>query len=153
GVMVADVRSVNPDTTHYTGRTFSKNMHEIGSDWKVFNMTTFTYDLDTTATFFIKTIVDSGSVYQIKFTGFTSSAGKAVFAKRLVSTTSVKDVTNNISAHTIVPNPASSNADLVLTAKEATSARVIIIDMMGRVLQNTPVSLNAGLNALRLNTS
>lgn len=154
GVQVADVRGVNPDTTTFAGRTFTHNMHEIGSDWKVFNTTTFTYDLDTTGTFFIKTIVDTGAIYQIKFTGFTSSQGKAVFAKRIVQfPTNVHDVNNIVTAHTLVPNPATTNADLVINTKEAADARFIVTDITGKVMQNTPVKLNSGLNALRINTA
>ncbi len=153
GVMVADVRNVNPDTATFGSRTFSKNMHEIGSDWKAFNMTTFTYDLDTTATFFVKTIVDTGAIYQIKFTGFTSSIGKAVFAKRIVQFPLSVEAVEKITAHTLVPNPANNNADLVIEAKQTANARLLVTDITGKVLQNTPVSLNTGLNALRINTA
>jgi len=156
GVQVADVRGVDADTTRFNGRTFTHKMCEIGSDWKEFIMPSSAppyWQLDTTATFFVKTIVDTGAIYQIKFTGFTSSLGKAVFAKRIVQfPANVHDVNNIVTAHTLVPNPATTNADLVINTKEAADARFIVTDITGKVMQNTPVKLNSGLNALRINT-
>ncbi len=154
GVDVADVRNVDADTTTFNGRTFTRKMCEIGSDWKEYIRATNSWKLDSNATFFIKTIVDTGAIYQIKFTGFTSSLGKAVFAKRIVQfPANVHDVNNIVTAHTLVPNPATTNADLVINTKEAADARFIVTDITGKVMQNTPVKLNSGLNALRINTA
>ncbi len=154
GVMVADVRNVNPDTTHsYNAYARIKDKHAIGSDWKSFNMTTFQYDIDTTATFFVQT-VDS-AIYQVKFTGFTSSSGKIVFAKRMLAQpVAVKEVTNNISSHMMVPNPAADNSDFVMEAKEsANNSRLFVTDMTGKVVMNGFVNIEKGLNAFRINTS
>ncbi|MBS1772533.1 MAG: T9SS type A sorting domain-containing protein [Bacteroidetes bacterium] len=153
GVTVADVRPVNPDTTvSYKAYNYTKTMNEIGFDWKIFTPPTGPYTIDTTITYFIKT--KDTAVYQIKFTGFTSSTGKIVFAKRLWQfPANVNEVTNNISAHMIVPNPANNNADLVIDAKEASGNTMLIVtDITGKVALKSNVALNKGLNALQINT-
>ena len=157
-VAVADVRGVNPDTTvSYNKYTRTLKLNEIGSDWKAFNMTTFAYDIDTTATFFVQT-VDS-AVYQIKFTAFHSASdpnatGRVVFAKRMWAfPADVKNVNNTISQHIIAPNPATTEANIVLTAKESTTAQLVITDIAGRLIQNNTININQGLNAFKVNTS
>lgn len=153
GVTVAEARKMNPDTATYGWRTYNKNMSEIGSDWKVFNNTTFQYEYDTVS-YFVKAIVDT-AVYQIKFTSFSSSTGKFVFAKRIVAfPASVGQVSNYITRHSMVPNPASNEASLLLESNEAVAtARFMVTDITGKVIVNTTTALNKGLNALRVNTS
>lgn len=158
GVMVAEARKMDADTVKYPWRTFNKNMSEIGSDWKVFNNTTFQYEYDTVS-YFVKTIVDT-AVYQIKFSKFESGSGPAgtgkfVFAKRMVSfPASVGNLSKHIARHSIVPNPASSETSLVLESNEAVAtARFTVTDITGKVIVNTTTSLQKGLNALQVNTS
>jgi hypothetical protein len=157
-VRVADVRSVNPDTTVlYNSYTRTKNIHEIGSDWKIFNMTTFQYDMDTTATFFVQT--EDTAIYQIKFTKFESGSGpsgtgKVVFGKRMLAfPTAVHEPAANIAAHTLVPNPSNNETDLVINAKAAANAQLLVTDINGRIAQRGVIDLKKGLNAFRINTA
>ena len=152
GVTVAEARKMNPDTATHGWRTYNRSINEIGSDWKVFNNTTFQYEYDTVS-YFVK--ATDAAIYQIKFTSFSSSTGKFVFAKRMVAfPASVGQVSNYIARHSIVPNPASNEASLLLESNEAVAtARFMVTDITGKVMVNTTTALNKGLNALQVNTS
>ena len=144
---VADVRGVKADTAHYQNYAFTRKLGEIGYDWVNFNMTTFMYQIDTTATFFVKT-TNTNEYWQMQFTGFYSSRGTAVFRKRLITTTAVANVTSAVNAWYLVPNPATNNASLMIDAKAATdNARLVVTDLTGKMMQQATVSLHAGINA------
>lgn len=159
GVEVADVRMVNPDTTNsYNSYPYTKTMNEIGFDWKIFTPPVGPYTIDTTATFFIKTV--DGGIYQIKFTKFESGSGpsgtgKVVFAKRMwKSPLKVSDVTSTISTHMLAPNPAGNNTDMIIDANKASAnAMLLVTDMTGKTIQLNRINVNKGLNAYRINTS
>lgn len=161
GVTVADVRMVNPDTTvTYNAYPYTKTMNEIGFDWKIFTPPVGPYSMDTTATFFVKSI-DNG-VYQIKFTKFESGSGpsgtgKVVFAKRMWVApipVNVAQVTSAVSTHMLAPNPAGNDADMLIDVKEASAnAMMVVTDMTGKTILANRININKGLNAFRINTS
>lgn len=157
-VEVAEISGVNPDTVKVDTNSadYSDRMQEIGSDWKTFNMGTMTYDVDTTRTYFVKTY-KSMEYYQVKFTAFDYMIGKTVFAKRKVANipTSVATLEKTaITAHSLVPNPANNDADIMVDMNEAAPGSMLIItDMTGRVAQRTNIDLKKGLNGFRVNTS
>jgi hypothetical protein len=65
--------SFNPDD-------FTSNISEIGSDWKTFDMSTFSYKVVDSLAFFVKTPAEK--VYKVMFTGFEgSSSGIITFNK------------------------------------------------------------------------
>ena len=158
-VEVAELTNVKPNTittANYSTNlgTISKEINTIGDDWKKFNMTTFKYELDTLTSFIVKS-VNSGTYYHLRFTRFDGgSTGKVVFAKRALATTSVKSVTSNVSSYSIYPNPAQNNINVMLDAKAAsTNTQIVLIDMTGKVLQNTTVNLKQGINAYSFDVS
>jgi hypothetical protein len=152
-VKVAEAKNLSPDTVTYMNYPYTTYASEIGSDWKAFNMGTFMYDIDTLASYFVRSF-NSQEYYQIKFTRFDGSAtGKYVFAKRMIAATAVKDVVNNISTYALAPNPAVNQAHMVLDAKEAGDAQLIVTSFTGQVMQRNFVALNKGTNAFTINTS
>ncbi|MCB0699296.1 MAG: T9SS type A sorting domain-containing protein [Chitinophagales bacterium] len=158
-MLKADVRNVNPDTTKYNNYLWSTGtelINEPGYDWKTFNNSTFKWELDTNATFYILS-TNSKEIYQIAFTRFDGgSTGKTVFKKRKVADapiTSVNNIEQVVTSHVLVPNPASGRTDMLLTANEATNARMIITDITGKTMLNSPVRLDKGLNALGVDVS
>ncbi len=156
GVNVAVAHNVNADTTHYQNYAFSNNMTAIGSDWKTFNMTTFTYDVDTARTYFVKSS-NTNEYWQIQFTRFASASGKSVFRKRLVATipTAINNVVNNsISNYYASPNPANNQVTLMVDTRDAAeNTTLALVDMSGRVVMQQPVSINRGVNAFTVNTA
>lgn len=162
---VADVRNIDPnDPVHTTNNNYktyayTKHINEIGSDWKTYVNPgpSGYYQLDTTVSFFIKTQTDN-SYYQLVFTRFdgggSAGQGKIVFAKRYLGTTvGVKNVANNsVNAWFVSPNPANTRASVMIDTKVAdANARLFVVDMAGRVVMNSTVTINKGMNAYELN--
>ena len=155
GVTVADVRGVNPDTAHMYGHTFTKNMSEIGSDWKTFVNPGpgGYYQVDTTATFFIRT-TNTQEYWQIKFTGFDYTVGKVYFSKRFLSTTSVNTINNTVANYYVYPQPATNAVYIMIDSKDATNgAALMLTDLTGRTVYSQPVTLNSGINTFSVPTA
>ena len=155
-VRVAEVHSLNRDNESFTGKNYNSDINVIGSDWKSFAGQTGPWTTDSTATYFVRSDVNK-AYYQLSFTNFEGSAtGKAYFKKRQVgSTVSVGNTltTTGPTAFILVPNPARNSAvEVMVDARRAESARLLVTDAMGRVVTTNTVALNAGVNGLRLNT-
>lgn len=74
----AEVRGMDTDLADPETAVFTKNISEIGSDWKEFDMGTFTYVIEDDLCYFVKT--SDEELYKIIFTGTDGSAtGKMVF--------------------------------------------------------------------------
>lgn len=73
----AEVRDMDPELADPATAVFSEDISEIGSDWKTFDMGTYTYLIEPELCYF----VDNGEdTYKITFTGTDGSAsGKIVF--------------------------------------------------------------------------
>ncbi|PZF72227.1 T9SS type A sorting domain-containing protein [Taibaiella soli] len=148
---VAEVHNINPDTAGIN-QNYSANTNEIGYDWKHYDQTTNTWSIDSTV-YFIKN--GTSAYYQLQFTGFGGSAtGVYNFRKRTLVPTAVKNITaNNVNAVAIVPNPAQNQTAVMIDASENVgSARIIVADLNGRLLQNYAVTVNKGMNGFAINT-
>ena len=154
---IAEVKTSDLDNQVHTGKTYSLEINTIGDDWKApIGSPPTGYSIDT-VTYFVKSKTAQQYV-QIKFTRFDGASGgntgKIVFAKRNVATLKVKDVKSNISSYAIVPNPAVNDASFVLDAKDAAKgANLLVTDITGKVMMNSVVDLQKGLNAFTINTS
>lgn len=69
-IEIDDVADLTLET--YVDAEFDDNITEIGSDWKDFDMGSFTYVIDTDRMYFVKD--QSENVYKIVFTGFEGSS-------------------------------------------------------------------------------
>ncbi len=163
---IADVRHLNPDdiglTTgtpnYYRTKARTTQTDEIGADWKTYVNPgpSGYYQMDDSASFIIKSKLNL-NYYQIQFTRFDGGGaglGKIVFRKRYLGTAlSVPaTATQALNALTIAPNPASNDATLMLDAKRASAAQMVITDMAGRVLQSASLDLKSGINAFSIST-
>lgn len=158
-VEVAEIVGVDPNTlttSNFSNQLggLSAEVNVIGDDWKTFNMSTFMYELDTMTSYIVKS-VNSGTFYHLRFTRFDGTAtGTVVFQKRALATTSVKNVASAVSEYSVYPNPAQNKVNIVMDAKTtAANTQLVLMDMTGRVLQNTTISLNKGVNAYSFDVS
>jgi hypothetical protein len=156
-VTVADVRHIAmDDTAGYQAFAYSKKLNEIGSDWKVFDMSQNppAYVIDDSTYFFVKT-KNTQEYYQLKFTAFGGGAnGKVVFKKRLLGAipNSITTINTPLAVYHLAPNPASSSVSILLDSKEqVNNARVLVTDLMGKVAYSRSVNITNGLNAYELN--
>lgn len=163
---IADVRHMDVnDPNHFLGSAFKNyprtdNINEVGSDWKTYVNPgpSGYYKMADSTSYFIKTSTDK-AYYQLEFVRFdgggAAGQGKIVFNTRyLGSAVGVKNVASTVNAWYVVPNPASANASVMVDTKVACpDARLVVVDMSGRCVLNSSVSLTQGMNGLSLNTS
>jgi hypothetical protein len=77
GIETAEVRGIDPSLATPEDGTFDDDISIIGSDWKEFNMGTFTYDIIPDLCYFVK---KGEQIYKLTFTGTDGSvSGKMVF--------------------------------------------------------------------------
>lgn len=166
GVEVAKVTGITPSTITtpnyltYTS-TMSVETNGIGDDWKNFNGAA--YDIKPDTSFIIKTKEVSGKhdYYHLMFTrfdgGFPPNTGKAVFETRLLGAVSVgvNEVAGiNQATYSIYPNPAQNQVNIMIDAQAPNSNTVLMVtDITGKVLQNSRIGLNKGVNAYSFNVA
>lgn len=81
-VETAEVRNIDPELAIPSDGVFDDDISIIGSDWKSFDMGTFTYVMEPDLCYFVKS---GEETYKITFTSTDGSAsGKIVFDKELV---------------------------------------------------------------------
>jgi hypothetical protein len=119
----------------YDKSAFTTTISVIGSDWKQFNMGTFTYDLNDTVVYYLKSYSDT-TYYKIYFTGFTgSSEGKYTFMQeKLVSFVSTQDHELPLLLQ-VYPNPASDRISVLFDRMGESD--INIIDITGRIVYST----------------
>ena len=77
-IQVAEVRGIDPDLADPANAVFTNSISEIGSDWKQFDMGSFSYKIVEDLCYFLKTVDEE--IYKIVFVSTDGSAsGKAVF--------------------------------------------------------------------------
>jgi hypothetical protein len=158
GVSVADVRVANATNLAWNDAQVvydTTSLITIGDDWKRFDQPNMKYIVYDTINYFVKT--PDLSYYQLRFKEFEfqgADAGRIIFEKRFLIGLNVKEITKNaVSTFAMVPNPASSSADIMIDAKESSNARLIVTDITGRIVENAALNLNKGVNGVRLNTA
>jgi hypothetical protein len=118
----------------YDEALFEDSLAIIGSDWKSFNMSTYTYDIDADRVYFLKVMSndDADSTYwKLTFTGFGgSSTGTYTFDQEL-NTTAIQEL-SEVAMFEAFPNPATEKLTLVFDTKERIN--VSLIDLSGKLV-------------------
>lgn len=150
-VQVQQVEEVDQASyTYFKEAEFSTNLSGIGSDWKTFNNSTFSYDINDNRVYFTKnyneTKTDS-TYWKLYFTNFGGSTdGKYSFSQEDVTAyQSVKEL-ENVSLFEIYPNPATDQISLVTDSDS--ELEIFITDMTGKMVYSG--ILNAGFNQERI---
>lgn len=170
GLEIAQVDGVNTSSSTYVGQNFTDNVKEIGSDWKSFNTTTFSFDIEANRSYFVKKDASTAddeifNYYKIVFTSFEGTAtGKFHFTKELVAsdTTATVDTTespnsinvlNNLTVVSLYPNPSFELANILIEGKKDTKATITILNNLGQKVYSGLKNLNEDLNVLEINVS
>jgi len=138
-VLAQEVRESGMDqATHNTfvDSLFRDTISVIGSDWKTFDMGSFTYLVNDTVVYYLKTYQDTdSSYYKIYFTAFSGSTeGKYTFMQEKLTLTSVPG-TEQEQLLQLYPNPATDLIHVVFDQNGPTD--ISLIDMTGRVIKST----------------
>jgi hypothetical protein len=139
-VVAQEVRESGMDqSTHisYQDTSFIDNISEIGSDWKNFDMGSFSYVLVDTVVYYLKTYGESDSTYyKIYFTDFSgSSEGRYTFIQEEIWLVSAEEDELPVHQLQVFPNPAKGNIQVVFDLYGRTD--IDIIDMTGRIMRTS----------------
>lgn len=122
-------------TTAYEDTAFSASISIIGSDWKSFNMGSFSYEVDTTVVYFLKKYGETDSTYyKIYFTAFDYTEGKYIFVQEELSTVSSR-APESTALLNLYPNPASDQLNLMVDYQG--EMEVNVFDVTGRNVLST----------------
>ena len=139
-VQVAEVNDLSTPLTYddFESNVFEYEMNAIGSDWKTFNMATFTYDIEDSRCYFVKDL--EGGIYRLVFTGYSgSSTGEIEINKQLISGNYVEESLSDFMTFQIYPNPSSDVTSIILDT-QASKVLLSIYDMSGKEIMSRTLS-------------
>ncbi len=117
-------------------RTFRKEINTIGYDWKSFDMNTYAYVLDDSATYFVKT--KNGAVWKLGFLEFAgSSTGNIVLQKEL-------EIPADLQLAEQIPlevYPTRVSDKVYIKTSERTEIEVTLFSLLGTKLMNKKLTL------------
>ena len=141
GLLVAERSGVSVLDNDTNGLNWVSNITEIGYDWKVFNMGTFSYDITDDLSYFIKN--DSGDVWKIWFTAY--AGGQYHFnTEKIGHNASI--ITPSVLQTKVYPNP--TQGTLVIENLETEQAQVELSNVQGQVVESFGI---AALGVKRIN--
>jgi hypothetical protein len=106
---------------------FESDINTIGYNWKTFDMGSFTYVLDDSATYFIKTV--EGDIWSMGFTGFDGSGtGNIEFTVEQIESANLDN--NHFTSITTFPNPVSN--ELHINSSKKGEASVSLYNINGQ---------------------
>jgi hypothetical protein len=150
GVTVAEAIPVNVNTVQWANYNFVTPINEIGYDWKVLNMSTFTFDITDSLVYFVK--VQNGDIWKVIFTGFGGSAnGNYIFTKELISLTGTIEQEQALFME-LYPNPANTAATLTFATKANEETIITVTDLTGKTCYQSNQNGNAGLQQVTFDT-
>ncbi|MFY0643105.1 MAG: T9SS type A sorting domain-containing protein [Bacteroidia bacterium] len=132
GLEVAERSGVSVLDNDTNGLNWNSNITEIGYDWKTFNLGTFSYDITSDLSYFVKN--DSGDVWKIWFTAY--GGGQYNFNTEKIGHNASITNPSALDAR-VYPNP--SQGLLFIDNKETERATVEILNMQAQVIQSFTV--------------
>ncbi len=152
GVQVAKADGIDPATVSYTTYQDSlrSELNTIGFEWKI--LSGFSFVLDQDLVFFLKS-ADS-RVWKIRFIAFGgSSTGNTTIEKTDLGIISAINDPAAIGMKALLyPNPVQDRLSVALDMPPGLEkqAQLTVTDMMGRVVTQQQVTLNAGFQVFEL---
>ncbi len=133
---------VSPDFTEWYAKPMEFHKTVIGSDWKYFDMNTFSYSVTDSLVYFVQSL--SGDIYKFVPLSFSGqSEGKTVFTRELISLVDLTEQTTE-QAVKVFPNPASDQINILLPGFENELASIQLYDLSGRMLSDQETRLTNG---------
>ena len=155
GVEAVKVYPVNDVNTYDSTKihTYSSNINTIGHDWKKFNFNTFSFDIEDSTVYFVKT--DTNTFWKLVMKGFGGSAnGNFIFEKTKVSAVTGLFESPSLKNGTfkVYPNPTSNrNISIVPNLpNEVRTAQLNILNINGQLLRTEPIQINNALDELTI---
>ncbi len=111
-IKIAKAENVDVNNVNHSSYSFTTPINSIGYNWKSFNMSSFSYDIQDSLCYFIKDNLEN--IWKIQLTGFQgSSTGKINFIKESIISLNVENK-KEINSFTIYPNPSTNKEITIL---------------------------------------
>ena len=152
GILSQEVSGLPAEKLAHNDEDFDANNGIIGYDWKTFNMSSFSYDIEDSLAYFVKTADET--IYKLVFTGFEgSSTGVFEFTQEEIITTGLTASNTTLEAY---PNPTNGLVNI-----GATEGEVRVFASNGTLQLSTPLydglldlsDLDAGIYFVQLTSS
>jgi hypothetical protein len=141
-VKVKEYKHVAPDFILTDHVVMDSTRSPIGWEWKVFNGTTFAYNVTDSLAYFIQD--RGGHIHKLVFTNFVgSSTGRIAFRKERISLTGVGENPKSGFNAAIYPNPVRNSLNLVINPGHSRLSIVTLLDVSGRVVISKKFDLPA----------
>ena len=136
-----------------SGLSYSDEINIIGSDWKEFNMGTFSYDVDENQIFYVKD--ETSKIYRMYFTSFAgSSTGNVSFNFEDVTATLSNESIDETVQFGMYPNPSTNKRVSLLFDTSATSKiNIAVYNINGTEVLTKHIDINAGFYNKELDLS
>ncbi len=147
GLKTREARNIDPAVALWGDFTEEEDIDVMGFDWKAFDMSTFSYIIESDLSYFVAD--RAGNIWQIIFTGFGGSAnGNIEFTKEMISAVSIeeKDAINL----GLYPNPASNQVTFLYDLED--DAAITIYDLQGKAVYSNEF-YGAGFNQQTIDVS
>lgn len=153
GVEVAVAEGVDVDDANADDYAddYVTEMTVIGHEWKRFDLGEFSWVLEDSLTFFVKTVDEH--LWKVIFIDFEgSSTGTATFEVEDLGTVDINDPESNVATMGLFPNPVEDHFTLSLELKEqADRLNIFLTDLNGKTLWSTTKGAAQGLNVFEFN--
>lgn len=155
GITFGKAMTVHVDTAniHYATYTnpWNTSISTIGYDWKTFTQPAGPWVVPDSISYFI--LDKNSNIWQMQFTAYSGSGtGNINFRKRSVWPTKVSDFNSAINQYSVFPNPAQNNLSVVMDAKESNDAKIMVLDLTGKIVLSSSVKVQNGINAYNIPT-
>ena len=153
-VTVQQIDEVNQvDFEDYVEADFKSNLSEIGSDWKEFDMASFTYTVEEQRVYFAKVMNETATdstYWKLYFTAFGgSSDGVYSFTQKNITDGTFVNELEGVALFQLYPNPVNTMLHLVTDLQ--TTMDVAIYDISGKLVYNQEIK--RGFNQEEINIS
>ena len=147
-IQIAKAENIDVANADHSAHSFSTHINAIGYNWKSFNMSSFSYDIQDSLCYFIKDDLDN--IWKLQLTGFDgSSTGNIYFNVENIQSANMLE--NNDITFTIYPNPSINNEVSVIydLNNNSNSSEIHITDINGKLVRSYILN-NNGFNVNKL---
>jgi hypothetical protein len=142
GLRTIKYKPVSPDFGNWDLSLASLSRSAIGWDWKTFNGSTFSYEVEDSLVYFVED--QAGNMNKLAFTKFEGSAtGKIVFEKAMVSANGISE-NHPGNKMAIYPNPVKDKLYLKADKMLNFPVYVSISTLSGQVVNSITITENSG---------
>ncbi len=143
---------VSLDYSDFGAGVWDSTRSSIGWDWKVFNMTTFTYNIVDSTVYFVNPV--KGDIYKLIFTAFAgSTTGVVKFNVERSAGAGINDNNASDIQLSVYPNPATSRIYFNVTGNTGKDLMFTLTDLTGRQLRADRPGKTGGLNAYSMDVT